>query len=422
MDILLINCIVYIATSLFFLLKNKEFNIYTFLWFAYAFTAFMAYYCVKEGYYYNVDTSLGTKLNAIPYIANYIFTFIVLSPFYRYNVANCAFHASPGLSNKYKIDVIKFSMIIFVVYGVLCFTGVLVAASIGYAEIYEASHEAGKDLVALSNPILATIYNWGGIYYEVFRPLVVVLLAEQLIFRQFKGKLLYAGLVVCFLPYIFSAIGHANRGGIFFIFIEMTFLYLFLQKQLPTKVKKRIIVAGCLILTVLLFYSVLISNSRFVEGEGKQEDTFGATSRYFGEPMANLGDMYYGKVKHFGMGETFFPEFSDAPKFNGLGDFFTYWNNKLGVDIDYMGTLFGDCYIQFDLVGAFIFIILLVSIWKKCFFKSNIFMVPLVYYYFRVFAIGGLFGYGFYDARTHLFCGVLILLCYWLKSKEVKRI
>lgn len=66
---------------------------------------------------------------------------------------------------------------------------------------------------------------------------------------------------------------------------------------------------------------MLISNSRFVEGEGKQEDTFGATSRYFGEPMANLGDMYYGKVKHFGMGETFFPEFSDAPKFNGLGDF-----------------------------------------------------------------------------------------------------
>ena len=94
----------------------------------------------------------------------------------------------------------------------------------------------------------------------------------------------------------------------------------------------------------------------------------------------------------------------------------------MGVDIDYMGTLFGDCYIQFDLVGAFIFIILLVCIWKRCFFKSNIFMVPLVYYYFRVFAVGGLFGYGFYDARTHLFCGVLILLCYWLKSKEVKRI
>lgn len=38
--------------------------------------------------------------------------------------------------------------------------------------------------------------------------------------------------------------------------------------------------------------------------------------------MANIGDLYYDKVKNHPMGEIFFPEFFDNPNFDNMLDFF----------------------------------------------------------------------------------------------------
>lgn len=410
MDVLLVNLVVYILTSFFFLVRFRSINIYNVLWAGYTFTAIMAYYCVINGVYYNTDVELGYKVSIIPYIANYLFTYIVLYPFLKYDTNKIDWSVN---KKKEKIvdTIITISTIAFAIYGILKAGDMVLAYQLGFNEIYEANHNDGINLLAHTNNLLALINDWGGSFYTVFRTLVIVLLILKLRRHKWKSTPLYILLSLCFLPSLFASISMANRGGLFFLFSDMLFLYLILHNYFSKKVKKWLLIAFSLLLSVMIINAVVISESRFVENGSKKETSFDATSRYFGEPMANLGDMYFEKVKNHPMGETFFPEFSNAPSFKSLGEFFDYWNKRTGVDIDYMGTLFGDCYIQFGVIGAFIYMFFLSSLWRSLFFKYRWNYIPLIMYYFNTFGIGGMFGYGFYDKRAHFFFLLLVLIC-----------
>lgn len=376
----------------------------------------MAYYCVSRGVYYNPDKNLGYKLPLFPYIANYIFTCIVLSPFYKFNAISIDWNQD--LLNKKIVNILMpISIFVFTSYGLLKLGDAILANQIGFSEIYNSGHEDGVNLLAHTNPILALLNNWGGAYYSVIRSLIVTIIMSRLIQSKWKSKKMYFCLLISFFPDLASCISAANRGGIFFLMVDMLFFFFIVNRTMPSKIRNRILGIGLSSVLLMIFFSIAISNDRFVSN-GVNETSFDATSRYFGEPMANLGDMYYGKVKHHLMGETFFPEFSDAPNFKSLGDFFYYWSKRIGVPIDYMGTLFGDCYIQFKTVGAFIFIIIIVFIWRHFFISYKINTIPLTQYYFRIFAVGGLFGYGFYDKNVHLFFLFLVFMCYGIKNKE----
>ena len=118
------------------------------------------------------------------------------------------------------------------------------------------------------------------------------------------------------------------------------------------------------------------------------------------------------------MGATFFPEFFNVPSFDSMLEFFQYWSNITGVPIALFGTIFGDCYIQFGMIGAFVFISIFVYLWRSLLFKYGVTYIPFVMYYFTTFGIAGLFGYGFYDERKHFLFIILILITFLLKKKQ----
>ena len=89
-----------------------------------------------------------------------------------------------------------------------------------------------------------------------------------------------------------------------------------------------------------------------------------------------------------------------------------------GVPIALFGTIFGDCYIQFGMIGAFVFITIFVFLWKFLFFKYGLTNIPFIMYYFITFGIAGLFGYGFYDERKHFLFILLVLFSFSLKKKK----
>ena len=415
MNVLFANFIVYIITSLFFWTKFKRINLYVFLWLAYKFSAFMAYYCVSQGFYYNTDVRLGYKLSIIPYIANYLFTFIVLYPFYNfkeYKVRWDAFDVNKNISTPF----IKLSLFLFIIYGLFNLVNSILASQLGFSEIYESRHSEGVNLLTISNPILSTIYNWSGTYYQVVRTLIIVLIISQLIKVDWKSKRYLIQLSLCFIPSLLGAIAGANRGGLFFLFADFVFVYLLIKQSIPLSIKKKIMATILLLLGVMVVFAIKISISRFVENGN--EETFPATIRYFGEAMANIGDLYYGKVRNHPMGATFFPEFFNVPSFDSMLEFFQYWSNITGVPIALFGTIFGDCYIQFGMIGAFVFISIFVYLWRSLLFKYGVTYIPFVMYYFTTFGIAGLFGYGFYDERKHFLFIILILITFLLKKKQ----
>lgn len=106
------------------------------------------------------------------------------------------------------------------------------------------------------------------------------------------------------------------------------------------------------------------------------------------------------------------------PTFDSMQDFFQYWSHITGVPIALFGTIFGDCYIQFGMIGAFVFITIFVFLWKFLFFKYGLTNIPFIMYYFITFGIAGLFGYGFYDERKHFLFILLVLFSFSLKKKK----
>lgn len=374
----------------------------------------MAYFCVSQGYYYNTDLKLGYKLSFVPYIANYFFTFIVLYPFYKFKEDRIKWDGF-DVNKKFGDFFVKFSIVLFVIYGLFNLANSILVSQYGFNEIYESKHSDGVNLLAMTNPILSAIYNWSGTYYQVVRTLIIVLLISKLIQFKWKSPKYMFMLLLCFIPSLFASISGANRGGLFFLFTDFIFVYIIIKQIIPSDIKKKIITIILALSGIMIFIVIKISISRFVENGN--EDTFPATIRYFGEAMANIGDLYYDKVKNHPMGEIFFPEFFDNPNFDNMLDFFQYWSNRTGVPIALFGTIFGDCYIQFGMIGAFVFVSILVFLWKSLLFKYDITYLPFVMYYFTKFGIAGLFGYGFYDERTHLLFIMLVLMSLLLRKR-----
>ena len=415
MNVLLANFIVYTITSLLFWMKFKRINLYVFLWLAYTFSAFMSFYCVSQGFYYNTDIKLGYKLSIIPYIANYLFIFIVLYPFYNFKEYKVRWDAF-DVNRKISAPFINLSLFLFIIYGLFNLANSILASQLGFSEIYESRHSEGINLLAISNPLLSTIYNWSGTYYQVARTLIITLLVSKLIKIDWRSKKYLLQLSLCFLPSLLGSVASANRGGLFFLFADFVFVYLLAKQFIPSGIKKKIITTILLLLGVMTVFAIKISISRFVENGN--EDSFPAIIRYFGEAMANIGDLYYGRVRNHPMGATFFPEFFNVPTFDSMQDFFQYWSHITGVPIALFGTIFGDCYIQFGMIGAFVFITIFVFLWKFLFFKYGLTNIPFIMYYFITFGIAGLFGYGFYDERKHFLFILLVLFSFSLKKKK----
>lgn len=416
MDILLINSIVITITALFFIIKRGLLNLYSCLWACYAITAYLSYFCVVTGNYYNPDTNLGTKISIIPYCANYVSIFFLLYPYYGFSEDRIDWLRNVQYDRSFTTLFLYFSCVIFLFLGAVRLFEAFLAANIGFNDVYESGHMEGLTVLAQTNPMLNFFANQAATYYGTIRYVTIMIILSKLISCNWNSRKYLFMLLLCFVPGLFSSVSRASRGGLFFLCSDLLFVFFIIRHYIPQNILRKLSFVALLFSVVLLFYGVAISSSRFVENGN--EDTFGATIRYFGEPMANLGDMYYDKVKHHLMGATFFPEFSNPPEFVGLYDFFDYWSSKIGVPIAYMGTFYGDSYIQFGLLGGLIFVFCVGRLFKPLVTVDKIYYLPIAMYYFRQFCIYGLFGYGFYSQREHFYFIVLVVICLILKNSN----
>jgi oligosaccharide repeat unit polymerase len=150
--------------------------------------------------------------------------------------------------------------------------------------------------------------------------------------------------------------------------------------------------------------------------------------RYFGESFPNLGFLFWEKVARHPMGERLFPNFfidNERLLYNSVDESYQYWMGITGVPVLNFKTYFGDLYIEFGIIGAFIFVVVS-FILMKLFFnrKVTIYSLPILYYYFQlcVFAFAG-FTKGGHTSFFQLSIVVLISLSlkYYLRIKAKGR-
>ncbi|MCD8291072.1 MAG: oligosaccharide repeat unit polymerase, partial [Prevotella sp.] len=156
-------------------------------------------------------------------------------------------------------------------------------------------------------------------------------------------------------------------------------------------IKKYIVVFLASFVFVMAFYSMAITKSRFDMGQHR-ETPVESIARYFGESFPNLGYSFWDKVRWHPMGERLFPEVCESDvsqRFKSVDSSYYYWKLKTHVPILNFKTLFGDLYIEFGVLGALLFVIVLSKLFSL-YMKGQItcYNIAVAYYYFQICSMG----------------------------------
>lgn len=206
-------------------------------------------------------------------------------------------------------------------------------------------------------------------------------------------------LVLGFCAYVIPPILNGSRGGMFFDFFIMIYIYLNFSSEIPVKMKKLLYAFVILVLLGLVFYALVVSVAR---AKGDSDVAVFRIFRYFGEPFLNLGLVYWNSTDVHTYGVRFFPkvlewvgglELPDS-KYGaeGLREF---WTHIYGVNMYYFKTLFGDLYMEFGVIGSYVVVIVLALVARFVKKLKNSFLCHFImFYYARNVVIYGIFGFG----------------------------
>lgn len=377
MNILLINTFIYVIAFIYFF-RKKGVTIYTVLWFEFAIIAFLGYYTFEVGIYqerlgiHNIKT-----LTLLPYIFIFLGYLIAFEPFRKLN---------PNLDTpipyrKYTSVLLNLWIIVMTAYLILKISETTITMAYGMGDYYNDRSETGESLFDYSdNLLLKSINKIGNILSTPIIPFVIAYCVQC-----WKNKIHTVKTIIlvtlCFLPYIFQSTANGSRNGLFTVFLNILFFYLFYREQLTDKVKRVAVIIAVGFIGLGLFYSLIITDERFGE---KYDNNIEPILSYFGEPFPNVGFYFYDKVEHHTWGERRFPWLVGAKEFKSIKDMRQHLEIKSGVNMFIFRTYWGDMYVEFSTVGAFIFIIVYALLIKKLTGpRVTVYNISYLYFYFR---------------------------------------
>lgn len=229
-----------------------------------------------------------------------------------------------------------------------------------------------------------------------------VILPFYLLMKQ--NRLSYVKSIVFFILYFASAYvrGSAmgSRGVLFFAAIDVLFAFIFFYRMLDKRILRVLtIVAGCF---SFIFVGVVLAISKDRFGD----DLIFYICSYFGEPFINFPLILW-NYPGFLHGDYLFSQMG----FEEMG--------YLKVSLMYFRTLPGALYVDFGVIGSFLFLIVYSLYFKKILGKvsSNITMEKLLLYFFLFHGLEfGVFGFSVYGWSGYV---ILILNYYLFKMGNV---
>lgn len=410
MDVFTINAFVYILTTFFIFRKNRKVNVYLLIWIAYTIIAIMGVVCVKTGAHYSGDIQLGENVSVIPYVFVYVTTCLLAYPFKNFDERRLDFSS---IANSGIYRYIPFVMIVFII--VSCTQGFQAYMTLLLGGLGAAYDDAfnGSLVFDYSDNLLKNINEYGFTIYSLCSPFVIFYYLYKIINKKDRVWGNVCCLIICFLPDIFSALSRGSKGALFFTAMNMLFYYIIFKPQFKDKIIRQFKFIGCVVAVLLTIFVVSITMGR-LESSGSSRSETDVIICYLGESMPNIGWEFWDKKINHPYGARFFPELADKRMNTDRETQFDYWESKTNVRLRHCKTLWGECYVEFGLMGSSLFILFLFSCWKYIVFRkySELYMFPLIVYYYQRFVIYGLFNFGFMGYRVHMKFLYLVLFCF----------
>lgn len=412
-DIFVVNALIYIVTFLYILCKYKKFNLYVAVWLFEAFIALMGMILVKSGLHYSESKTLGYKVSPIPYIFMYISNLIMTAPLRR--VKSTTIEFSKYSDSKFIGGIVYLSILVVIPLCILKGVEAYIMNTIGLGEAYVLSYQ-GESMFTYTNPFLHFLSTWGATYCNLFAPIIALFYISRLSNNKGSYIVNFVGVGLAFMPAILSALAKGSKGALFFVAFDLLFYYIICSELMSKKIKRVIKVFGVLLMFLLVIWAVAIQGGRndMKRNSVSVEEVF---FQYLGESMPNVGWEVYDKVKWHPNGRRFFSDFFDKKGDRSTlshADWHEYWSKKIGIRVEKFHTFWGDCYMEYGLLGSMLYIIFVTFLWDKLVFRysNNISWIPLIAFYYRFFVIHGVFGHGgFTGSRQHVFFMYLIVVC-----------
>lgn len=406
MDVFLCNAIVYILTFLVILIKAKGLNVYVLVWAAYTINAVCGYCCVVMDLHYTHDVTLGYKVSFVPYIFLYLCFHVISYPFYKFNVHHIDVH---NLASSRFQKFINLSFFIYIVVSVVRVIEAILISQIGFGEAYEIGAETERRAMVFDNFLLIWISNLGNTFCTITQPILAFYFFYKLSLGKSPLKSIF-NLAVVYLPSIAGNIAMSSKGGLFFLSLNILFIFVFFKESLSKKMQNILLLCG--FFTGIIFWTLAssIQNGRNYYTNSREE-TGETLLRYMGESQPNLGYYYYGRPMNHPYGQRIIPFFSPK-KFRSYNELNDYWEQYTKVPSPFFKTILGDCNVEFGFVGAIMFILSFVWVWRRYIFRNyqKFYYFPFICCYYQSVAVLGMMGFS--RGIIESFCMLLLMSLY----------
>ena len=383
--------------------------------------AFLGWYTVENGIYYNVFGKYNVdSLSVEPYIYCFLAYLLMVYPLKKLSKEQINID---GLLENKRFEKFLVIWIVFIsCYLVLKLAETYITISTGLSEAYESRHIEGETLFEYNNILLNQLNGKGFFILNATTPLIMAYSFIGLYKKKVSTRFALFLIALCFIPPILSSISQGTRGGLFMNMFCFLFFVLVFNKYISRNNKKKLLIFSFLLISVIITYSWLITTERF-GSNSKSTEGVSSILRYFGEAFPNLGFRIWDNVINHPMGKRLFPDFFETTK-NALSihESYLYWEQITGVPVINFKTYFGDLYIEYGLIGAFVFILFISIIFKiiNKAFGITIYTLPILYIYFQlcVYSFAG-----FTKGGWHTIFQLIIILTinYWIKYHVSKK-
>ena len=397
----IINVLLYASLLLFYKKKGQGFDTYQIIVMLYLFTAVM---CTLN---YAESASKWPDLGLIPFIYMFVVLVIMFRPVQHFNLER---KVTPW-EDTGSLYALGF------VYIILAILDTYFSMNDTIARFSEGDWGALRNqLYADADEIILYENQWQRLIKNLLtylRPFAVV----YAFFRATLGEkrlytfLLFLSIIV---PSFIGATVVASRGMVFGLAMELILVFWIFRHRIPKALKRGMLTAGLAVGVFFVFYSLLVTVSRFGEDEAS-----GSVFEYFGHSMLYFNDGIFNDLHDIAYGKRFFSWFIDL--FGGNSDFDMAKAGATHGTAFY--TIVGSMYLDWGFVGTLVTAILACLLVQHFTQKRTIMLSDMVIIIFYINTLAkGIFAFGRGRALEWIMTFVVFFIVKALEKQRRKAI
>lgn len=405
--------IYFLALLVFNVIRTKSYNLGNFLLSLYAFSSLLSIflYSVEFLHYKDTEILLSSCIFYCGVLTIFFLPFLSKSRSKEYRIV---------LPDDKAFTCISLILIIVNIAGILLLLKAIVFV-LGYDP--KSLRDAGlRNVYGVST--IESIGLWLLGHFSDFYLVLLLFFFYSVTYLK-KGPAFNGFLFFASLSTIVNGLMSGGRTQIIYWLLVFISCFLFFRKDMATKLRKRLVFFGLIVLSLLVLYIVAVTASRFenaFSGETDYEEAFSILD-YSGQIFLNFNN-FFANFEH--KGYTFariFPfiyDWTHAVNFD-----LSVYKRSIAMDIGVFSTFLGDWYIDMGITGIVIytFFYSIAGFFIRRDYIPGTRKIQQLLLYFLVFQIplNGLFYYSLYNKTAMIsVIGTIIICCIFRFSEYEK--